>query len=112
MKDLRNQFDGVRGFDALSGGFHTFNFSPSYKTALHTSCGIAAFFVRPSRSGGLQSAVGALTNFRTFAGKATLPEPWEGAGHVCYAFKPKSLNCLSANVRDGFFDRIRRENQV
>jgi hypothetical protein len=53
-----------------------------------------------------------LTNIRTLAGKATLPEPWEVAAHVCYSFKPKSLNRLGANVRDGFFNRIRRENQI
>ena len=54
----------------------------------------------------------ALTNLGTFAGKGTLPEPWEGAAHMCYAFKPKSLNRLRPNVRDGFFDRIRGENQI
>ena len=69
-------------------------------------------FLRRPASSALQSATGALTNFRSFAGKATLPEPWEVAAHVCYASKPKSLNRLGANVRDGFFDRIRRENQV
>jgi hypothetical protein len=63
-----------------------------------------------TRSDGLQSAAGALTNFRTFPGKATLPEPWEVAAHVRYALKTKSLNCLGANVRDGFFNRIRRIN--
>ncbi len=64
------------------------------------------------QSRAVQSAAGALTNIRTLAGKATLPEPWEVAAHVCYAFKPKSLNRLGANVRDGFFNRIRRVNQV
>jgi hypothetical protein len=57
-------------------------------------------------------AMPALTNIRTFAGKATLPEPWEVAAHVCYASKPKSLNRLAANVGDGFFNGIRRVNQV
>jgi hypothetical protein len=63
------------------------------------------------RRGGLQSAAGPSTNFRTFAGKATFPEPREVAAHVCYAPKTKSLNCLGANMRDGFFNRIRRINQ-
>jgi len=84
---------------------------------------------RFTRSGGLQSAAGvrgtlsenqleadigagALTNFRTFGGKATLPEPWEVAAHVCDAPKTKSFNRFGANVRDGFFNRIRRINQL
>jgi hypothetical protein len=72
-----------------------------------------AFFATAYKEPGvLQSATGALTNIRTFAGKATLSEPWEVAAHVCYAFKSKSLNRLGANVGDGFFDRIRRENQI
>jgi hypothetical protein len=70
------------------------------------------FCDRIQGAGVLQSAAGALTDFRTFAGKATLPEPWEVAAHVCYAPKTKSLNCLGANVRDGFFNRIGRENQI
>jgi hypothetical protein len=53
-----------------------------------------------------------LTNFRTFGGKATLPEPWEVAAHVCDASKTKSFNRFGANVRDGFFNRIRRINQL
>ena len=69
-------------------------------------------FLRRPASGALQSAAGALTNIRTFAWKATFPEPWEVAAHVCYALKPKSLNCLGANVSDGFFDGISRENQA
>jgi hypothetical protein len=46
----------------------------------------------------------ALTNIRTFAGKAALSKPWEVAAHVSYAFKAKALNRLRANVRDGFFN--------
>ena len=69
-------------------------------------------FLRRPASGALQSATGALTNFRSFAGKATLPEPREGVAHVCYASKPKLLNRPGANVRDRFFDRIGRENEV
>jgi hypothetical protein len=60
----------------------------------------------------LRFAVGALTNIRAFAGKATLSEPWEVAAHVSYSFKPKWLNRLGANVCDGLFDRIRCENQL
>ena len=36
-------------------------------------------------------------------------EPREVAAHVCYALKAKSLNCLGANVRDRFLNRIRRK---
>jgi hypothetical protein len=45
MEDLRDQFDGVRGLNALSCCFHLFQFSPQTKTrfaALAESC---AFFV-------------------------------------------------------------------
>jgi hypothetical protein len=45
-------------------------------------------------------------------GKASLSEPREVARDVRYEFKPKWLNRFGANVRDGFFDRIRRENHV
>jgi len=48
----------------------------------------------------------------TSAWKASLSEPWEVAPDVSYEFKPKRLNRLGANVRDGFFDRIRRENHL
>ena len=53
-----------------------------------------------------------LANIGTFSRQPTFPKPWEMAAHVCYAFKPKSLNRLGANVRDGFFNRIRRVNQI
>src|SRR4030095_14421660 len=66
----------------------------------------------PQGAGVRQSTAETLTNFRTFAGKTTLPKPWKVAAHVCYALKPKSLNCLGANVRDCFFNRIRRINQL
>ena len=70
------------------------------------------FLRRPKRAAVSNPPLVALTNFRTFTGKATLPEPWKVAAHVCYASKPKSLDRLGANVRDGFFNRIRRENQL
>ncbi len=44
MEDLRDQFDGVRGLDALSCGFHMFDFQPSNKNALRSSCGIVCIF--------------------------------------------------------------------
>ena len=34
------------------------------------------------------------------------------ASDMCHAFKPKSLNRLGANVRNGFFNRVRRINQL
>ena len=55
---------------------------------------------------------GNLTNIWTSGRKATLSEPWEVAPDVSYAFKPKRLNRFGANVRDCFFDRIRRENHL
>ena len=111
-EDLRNQFDGVRGLDTLSCGFHTFDLYPLYKNALRSFCGMVCIFCDGLRAAVSNPPLLALTNIRTFAGKSTLPEPWEVAAHVCYAFKPKSLNRLGANVGDGFFNRIRRENQI
>ena len=44
MEDLRDQFDGVRGLDALSCGFHVFEFQSSNYNALRNSCGIVCIF--------------------------------------------------------------------
>jgi hypothetical protein len=75
--------------------------------------GNLAFFATAYKEPAFSSPpLGVLTNFRTFAGKTTLPEPWEVGAHVCYAPKTKSLNRLGANVRDRFFNRIRRINQL
>jgi hypothetical protein len=92
----------------LSRAFHVFDLYPLNKNPLRSACGMLCIFCNGLRATRSPAATGALTNFRTFTGKATLPEPWDVAPHVCYSFKPKSLNCLRANVRDGFFNRIRR----
>jgi hypothetical protein len=44
MEDLRDQFDGVRGFDTLSCGFHMFEFQSSNKNALRSSCEMVCIF--------------------------------------------------------------------
>jgi hypothetical protein len=45
MEDLRDQFDGVRRFDALSCGFHRPNFHSSNKTRSAALAELCAFFV-------------------------------------------------------------------
>src|SRR5262249_27499850 len=88
---------------------------------LSSSCGFIVTFVDRNFDiffYGLQgkavsnSELAPLADFRSFGRKTTFPEPWKVAAHVIYPLKTKPLNSLGANVRDGFFNRIRRVNQV
>ena len=118
MQDLRDQLDGVRGLDALSCGFHVFDFEPSSENALRNSCGIVCIFcaakpgVARRANEGNEPPTGTLANCGTFSRQTALTKPWKMAAHARYAFKPERLNRLGPNVRNRLVNGICRENQL